>query len=96
MLIRYPGSAESPSKFFDIQRDSKEVQSIIPLDRWDADRLLSIGPEANKIYARFSASFEDTFIGFDLGLFGMTKAEANSTDPQVHCRSSTKKRSTSQ
>ena len=59
------------------------MQGTVTLDRWDADELLSVSQEANKIYARFSATLAGPIADFDTGMFGMNKAEASATDPQV-------------
>ena len=73
----------SPSGFFDKLSQSYDLQSAVPLERWDGDALLSIGQEANKIYARFSATLASPIADFDTEVFGMNKAEASATDPQV-------------
>ena len=82
-VCRYPGAVASPSGFFDKLCDSATLQSTVPLDRWDSDALLSVGQEANKIYARVSATLASPIADFDTGMFGMNKAEASATDPQV-------------
>ena len=60
-----------------------DLQATIPLDRWDADVMFSIGPEADKIYARFAATMSGPVADFDTSMFGMTKKEATATDAQV-------------
>lgn len=79
----YPGSVDDPPGFFKLQQAAHDVQRVVPLDRWDADMLHSVGPQANKIYARYAAVHGGAVAEFDTGLFGMNRAEAGSTDPQV-------------
>ena len=81
-MHRLPGHQDSPGSFTKNMHSSADVQTPVPLDRWDADALLSVGPEANKIYSRFSATLSSV-AEFDSNLFSMSKAEASSTDPQV-------------
>ena len=64
-------------------QSSADLQATLPLERWDSEALLSIGPAADKIYANFAAAMSESIAAFDTALFGMSKAEASATDPQV-------------
>ena len=80
---RYPGMVHSLSAFSASMTASADLQATIPLDRWDADGVFSVGPEADKIYARFAATMSGPIAEFDTATFGLTKAEATATDAQV-------------
>ena len=80
---RYPGQVASAASFFDRVQSSADLQAGVPLERWDSEALLSIGPAVNKIYANFAAAMSNSVADFDTALFGMSKAEASATDPQV-------------
>ena len=79
---RYPGGVASPDDFWATVHGSADLQSVIPLDRWDADAMLSIGPESDKIYARFASTMRGHAV-FDAAAFGLSQTEAIAIDPQV-------------
>ena len=80
---RYPGQVASATSFFDCMQSSANLQAGVPLERWDSEALLSIGAAVDKIYANSAAAMSDSVADFDTALFGMSKAEASATDPQV-------------
>jgi acyl transferase domain-containing protein len=54
----------------------------VPLERWDIERVYAPGLASDRMYARHAA-----WLGgvdrFDAALFGLSKAQATATDPQV-------------
>lgn len=62
---------------------SVDLPSRTPLDRWDADEMLSVGPQLDKIYAALAATFDSSVAIFDTTMFAMSRAEAAATDAQV-------------
>jgi acyl transferase domain-containing protein len=82
MGCRFPGGADTPSKFWQLLCDGVDAVREVPRDRWDADRFYDPDPDApGKIYTRYG-SFIEQVDKFDASFFGISPREACSLDPQ--------------
>lgn len=78
---RFPG-AHGPDAFWQLLLDGVDATGEVPAERWNLDQLYD--PElgkAGKLYSK-RGGFLDKIDQFDAQLFGITKREAESLDPQ--------------
>ena len=82
MACRFPGSANTPERFWELLRDGRDVVGPIPKERWDVRRYFDQRPgEPGRMYVRHGA-FVDAIDQFDAAFFGISPREANAMDPQ--------------
>ncbi|MBF0100645.1 MAG: type I polyketide synthase [Desulfobacterales bacterium] len=82
MGCRFPGGANSPEAFWNILKNGMDTIREIPKDRWDSDPYYDPDPEKRgKTYTKFGG-FLDQVDFFDADFFGISRAEAESLDPQ--------------
>lgn len=82
---RYPGtSSHMMSGFSDTVSCSGNLQTVIPLNRWDMDEVYTPELSAGRmgINARFGATCRGVDL-FDAGAFRLAATEAVAIDPQV-------------
>ncbi|KDD71558.1 hypothetical protein H632_c4798p0, partial [Helicosporidium sp. ATCC 50920] len=72
--------APSQEAFWRVATSMSSPHAVTPLQRWDADALLSVGAEPGRTYAR-PAAFAEGVEAFDGALFGMPAAECAAVDP---------------
>ena len=79
----YPTAEVGLQAFWGALTATRDVQSLVPYSRWDANAMYAPDPEPGRmtIYARFGAFCRGVDL-FDTGLFRMAPAEAASVDPQ--------------
>ncbi|KAJ1323526.1 hybrid polyketide synthase [Microdochium nivale] len=80
---RFPGASTSPSKFWDLLRQPRDVAGQIPRERFNVENFyhpsaLHHGTGNTKV----SYFLEDNIRNFDAGFFGVKPAEASAIDPQ--------------
>ncbi|MBF0572811.1 MAG: hypothetical protein HQK69_03520, partial [Desulfamplus sp.] len=82
MGCRFPGGADTPSKYWDLLRNGKDAISEVPADRWNIDALFDSNPDApGKMYCR-NGGFIGSVDVFDSRFFGISPREAARIDPQ--------------
>ena len=71
---------------WDTMRRAVDVQSAIPLSRWDINAIYApeLGSDRMTIYARFAALCHGVDL-FDAAAFRLPDTEALAVDPQVRC-----------
>ncbi|SPJ86910.1 uncharacterized protein FTOL_11935 [Fusarium torulosum] len=79
-----PGGITTPAEFWDFIDNSGDAIVDVPIDRWDANALYNLDPDApGKSYCR-KAGFVDTVGLFDAEFFNVSPAEAQSMDAVQH------------
>ncbi len=82
MACRFPNSADSPEKFWQLLRDGTDAIIPAPASRWDNDTYYDADPNAvGKINVR-EGGYLDDIDQFDPAFFGISPREARSLDPQ--------------
>jgi malonyl CoA-acyl carrier protein transacylase len=82
MGCRFPGSADSPDRFWTLLREGVDAIGEIPVGRWDVGTFYDPDPASvGKIYTRHGYFLKDVD-QFDPRFFGLSPREANSLDPQ--------------
>ncbi|ACY13745.1 6-deoxyerythronolide-B synthase [Haliangium ochraceum DSM 14365] len=82
MGCRFPGGAEGPDAFWELLCDRRDAIIEVPANRWDADAFYDPdGTRLGTMVTRWGGFISD--IGaFDRRLFGVSRGEAESMDPQ--------------
>lgn len=82
MGCRLPGGGEGPERFWELLRNGRDVVSVVPADRWDADAWFDPDPDKpGKIVTR-DGGFLDRVDGFDAVFFEIAPREVAAMDPQ--------------
>jgi acyl transferase domain-containing protein/acyl carrier protein len=81
MACRFPGQADSPSRFFENLLAGQDAISEVPATRWDKDRYWSEGGGQGKVITTH-AGWLGAVDRFDAAFFGISPIEARSLDPQ--------------
>ncbi|MGD9832286.1 MAG: SDR family NAD(P)-dependent oxidoreductase [Piscinibacter sp.] len=79
---RVPGGGNEPASFWALMRDGVDAIGPLPADRWDVEALHDPDPEVPGRIATRAGGFLGDVRGFDPGLFGITRREAQGMDPQ--------------
>ena len=83
MGCRFPGSANSPERFWQLLEDGADTTTDIPENRWDVDRFYSTDRNKHwKMYTRRGSFLTEDVSLFDANFFGIAPREAISIDPQ--------------
>nr|ALQ32981.1 putative polyketide synthase [Fusarium sp. NRRL 25184] len=80
---RLPGGANNLDKLWELLSESRNGQTEIPKDRWNADSWYDAYPDAKQsMVTKHGYFLQDDISQFDAKFFGISSAEANSMDPQ--------------
>ena len=79
---RFPGGADTPSKFWDLLARGADVVTEIPADRWDMESLYDPDYRAQGRIHQRHGGFIDRIREFDAAFFGISPKEAKRVDPQ--------------
>ncbi len=82
MGCRFPGGADTPSKYWELLKNGKDAIVEVPPYRWNIDECFDPNPDApGKIYCRHGG-FLGKVDGFDSLFFGLSPREVARMDPQ--------------
>lgn len=82
MALRTPGDATDPVAFWELLRSGRDAITEAPSERWDNAALFDADPDAaGKVATKFGGFVRDVD-QFDAPFFGLSRREAESTDPQ--------------
>ncbi|KAK6699045.1 hypothetical protein SNK05_011865 [Fusarium graminearum] len=80
---RLPGGANNLDNLWKLISESRNGQTEIPKDRWNADAWFDAYPDAKQsMVTKHGYFLQDDISQFDAKFFGISSAEANSMDPQ--------------
>ncbi|WXC66012.1 hypothetical protein SNK03_011796 [Fusarium graminearum] len=80
---RLPGRANNLDNLWKLLSESRNGQTEIPKDRWNADAWFDAYPDAKQsMVTKYGYFLQDDISQFDAKFFGISSAEANSMDPQ--------------
>ncbi|KAA8649567.1 hypothetical protein EYZ11_005806 [Aspergillus tanneri] len=80
---RFPGSASSPSRLWELLREPRDVASKPPADRFNPDAFYQAGkPRPGVTNAPESYFLDEDVRAFDAAFFNISSMEAASMDPQ--------------
>nr|ALQ32765.1 putative polyketide synthase [Fusarium aywerte] len=80
---RLPGGANNLDKLWELLSESRNGQTEIPRDRWNADAWFDAYPDAKQsMVTKHGYFLQDDISQFDAKFFGISSAEAHSMDPQ--------------
>ena len=79
---RLPGGADTPDGFWQLLCEGRDAIREVPHDRWDADALFDVDPDAPGRMSTRWGGFLDAVDQFDPRFFGIAPREAISLDPQ--------------
>ncbi len=83
MSCRFPGCDPGPDAYWDFLMQGGDAIGDVPKDRWDADRMTDLNPEApGKMTSRKGGFLRGPLDQFDAAFFGISPREARSLDPQ--------------
>jgi phthiocerol/phenolphthiocerol synthesis type-I polyketide synthase C len=82
MACRFPGSAETPEKYWDILKNGRDVVTEIPSKRWSKSAYLHPRKEEPGKSYTFAAGVLSQVEQFDAAFFGISPREAAQMDPQ--------------
>lgn len=80
--LRFPGGANNPTKLWSLLQHPRDVQSLIPADRFSTDGYHQPSYENKSSHARHGYFLSGDHRQFDAEFFGIKPVEANSMDPQ--------------
>ncbi|KAJ4982700.1 beta-ketoacyl synthase domain-containing protein [Stagonosporopsis vannaccii] len=80
--IRFPGDANTPAKLWDLLINPRDVQSIIPPSRFNADGFCDSDTNHGMSHTRHGYFLSEDHRLFDADFFGIKPVEATSMDPQ--------------
>lgn len=80
---RFAGGASSPSKLWDLLRNPRDVRSVIPNSRFNAESYYHPNPAYHgHSNVRHSYTLDENVAAFDAEFFGVKPLEAKAIDPQ--------------
>ncbi|XP_078679916.1 putative polyketide synthase 1 [Branchiostoma floridae x Branchiostoma belcheri] len=79
---RMPGGTTSPSKFWDVISEGRNVITEVPADRWSLEVYHSTDPHQSGTHVTRRAGFVDDIDMFDHTFFKISPREAAMMDPQ--------------
>src|SRR5690606_15050108 len=82
MGCRFPGSADTPEKLWDLLIAGTDAVTEVPADRWDADAWYDADPATPGRMSSRWGGFLDDVRGFDAAFFDISPREAERMDPQ--------------
>jgi|SRR5690242_1622820 len=80
--IRFPGDANTPAKLWDLLSNPRDVQTIIPSTRFNADGFYDPSSLQGTSHTRHGYFLSQDHRAFDAEFFGIKPVEATSMDPQ--------------
>jgi amino acid adenylation domain-containing protein/thioester reductase-like protein len=84
MACRLPGGITTPEGFWELLERGGDAITDVPEDRWDADALYDVSPDAQgKSYCR-RGGFLPSINSFDISFFGISPREARTLDPSQY------------
>ena len=82
IACRFPGGADSPVRFWELLTSGTNAITVVPSDRWDADRFYAADPAVcGRMVTRWGG-FVKNLDQFDAGFFSLSPREATRMDPQ--------------
>jgi acyl transferase domain-containing protein len=82
MACRLPGGVDTPEAFWEMLIEGRDAITEVPPGRWDIDQYFDPDPDVpGKMSTRFGGFVSD-IDAFDAELFGISRREAESMDPQ--------------
>ena len=82
-MVRLPGGANNLDKLWQLLSESRNGQTEIPKDRWNAESWYDTYPDAKQsMVTKHGYFLQDDISQFDAKFFGISSAEAHSMDPQ--------------
>ncbi len=84
MSCRFPGGANSPKQYEDLLFAGRSGISVVPRERWSAERFYDPDPHApGKMVTKWGGFLQGIDVAeFDHSFFGITPREARAMDPQ--------------
>ncbi|XP_035669035.1 highly reducing polyketide synthase 40-like [Branchiostoma floridae] len=79
---RMPGGTDTPSKFWDVIREGRNVITEVPPERWSLEAYHSTDPHQSGTHVTRKAGFVDDIDMFDHTFFKISPREAAMMDPQ--------------
>ena len=80
---RFPGGSDSPEKFWDLMKQSKNAVIDIPQERWQVNRFYNESDSsAAKSYVRKGHFIDWDYTTFDANFFDFAPLEVEYFDPQ--------------
>ena len=80
---RFPGDAETPSKFWRMLCEGRDGIREVPQERWDIRRFYDPDPDKpGKTYTKFGGYLRQSIEHMDALFFGISPREAENLDPQ--------------
>ncbi|RYP35294.1 hypothetical protein DL767_003882 [Monosporascus sp. MG133] len=80
---RFPGSVDTPSKLWELLLEPKDLQSVVPKERFNIDAFYHPdGTHPGRTNARHGYFLQDDMRAFDASFFNIQPVEAESMDPQ--------------
>lgn len=79
---RLPGQVQDANSYWRLLAEGKDAISSIPADRWDIEQYFNTDPGTPGTMYTIKGGFIQEIDQFDYELFGITKREADSMDPQ--------------
>ena len=81
MACRFPGGADSPTRFWELLVQGYDAMRPVPVDRWDNAAVYSDTIQPGHLYTT-QAAFINNIREFDATFFGIPPREAAAIDPQ--------------
>ncbi len=82
IACRFPGGADTPDAFWQLLVDGVDAITVVPPDRWDAQKVFDPDPQAPGKTTMRWGGFLESVDGFDADFFGISPREADRMDPQ--------------
>lgn len=82
MGCRFPGGVDGPEAFWDLLKSRTDATSVVPADRWDAERPHGSESAQPDSVRSTRGGFLDSVDAFDAEFFGIPPREAETLDPQ--------------
>lgn len=82
MACRLPGGVTNPDDYWELLKAGRDAIIDVPKDRWDADELYDVDPDApGRSLCRHGGFLIEGVDAFDASFFGISPREARTLDP---------------